>query len=300
MYRVAIDHDLTGPSADYSSGTEVWRDHEGRICAYGGQEGEHYWLRFPGMACFRFHPQLEVATCRREGTTAEAIIEDLFRRTVVPLIYQVGGRAVLHGSAVRSREGVIVFCARSHTGKSTLASAFHLQGFSFWADDAVVVEPQAEGMHAVGLPSRLRLRPPSRRHFQEAIDPTDVALNPDPSAAQGERLLAICLLQRAEGEPGQPPAWVTQVPPSQAMLQLLEHAYSFTLGPLTQRRAILAQYHELATSVPVWDVHVQTGLELLPLAVAALAAQLNLTPVREPTVQGSGPGASAPRLTAHA
>src|SRR5829696_203522 len=47
----------------------------------------------------------------------------------------------LHASAVVAPAGVVAFCARSATGKSTLAASLHRRGYDLWADDAVVWTP---------------------------------------------------------------------------------------------------------------------------------------------------------------
>jgi len=276
-YRLELDPELKVPSPCLADGLEVWKDHEGRVCASGGKEGDRFWLWFPEFACFSFHPQQEVATYRPVAAAREATIFDLFRRTVVPLIYQLDGHVVLHGSAIRAREGVVVFCARSHTGKSTLANAFHHQSFPFWADDAVVVESTATETRVLSLPARLRLRPASHDYFQGAGELENLAVWPDHGAEQGAPIHTICLLHRTAADPEAPLVQTARVPEIQAMIQLLEHAYSFTLDEVARRQALLAQYHRLARSVPVCEVRLQSGLELLPVVVEALAAKLGLT-----------------------
>lgn len=275
-YRLELDPQLEVPLPGETAPHEVWHDHEGGVCAHGGRDGERFWLRFPQLACFSFHPQQEVATFRVEADVRETIVIDLFQRTVVPLIYQLGGCTVLHGSAIRTRQGVVVFCARSHTGKSTLATAFCQRGFPFWADDAVVLERSEGELRAIGLPAHLRLRPPSRNYFLGGGETTSGMRWSDCAAVREAPLALICLLRRSAPDSQQPLVQATQVPEALAMLKLLEHAYSFTLSEAPQRQALLEQYHHVARSVPVWDVHLKTSLESLPLAVEALVANLHL------------------------
>ena len=47
---------------------------------------------------------------------------------------------VLHGCAIEFAQGVVVFVAESGTGKSTLASLFHHQGFRVFCDDQSVID----------------------------------------------------------------------------------------------------------------------------------------------------------------
>ena len=58
----------------------------------------------------------------KPGVSPDAI-EETFERGVLPLALQARGIQVLHASGIETPQGVVAFCARSQTGKSTLAYA---------------------------------------------------------------------------------------------------------------------------------------------------------------------------------
>jgi hypothetical protein len=58
---------------------------------------------------------------------------------VLATSHQLAGIVTLHGSAVETRDGVIVFLAPKEFGKSTLAAALYRAGARFVTDDALAV-----------------------------------------------------------------------------------------------------------------------------------------------------------------
>lgn len=64
----------------------------------------------------------------------------------------------LHGSAIQSAKGSVIFVGASGSGKSTLAAAFCKRGYPFIADDICVIAPDQSGQPCVvpGFP-RLKL-----------------------------------------------------------------------------------------------------------------------------------------------
>jgi hypothetical protein len=84
------------------------------------------------------------------------------------------GSLVLHGSAVATPQGAVVFVAPSGYGKSTLAAAFQQRGHQVLADDVCAVSSDADGAPQV-FPAfpQLRLRADVVRHLnvEDAFPP---------------------------------------------------------------------------------------------------------------------------------
>jgi hypothetical protein len=56
------------------------------------------------------------------------------------------GLLPLHGSAIETSRGVVVFAGYTGIGKSTLASAFHVRGYRIFTDDVCVVSRSSNGV----------------------------------------------------------------------------------------------------------------------------------------------------------
>src|SRR5437868_7089772 len=85
-------------------------------------------------------------------------VETDYRRAVLPMALQAHGQEVIHASAVITEDGVVAFCGRSQTGKSTVAYGLHRRGYRVWADDTLVFDASAEFVQVIPYPHRLRIR----------------------------------------------------------------------------------------------------------------------------------------------
>jgi len=134
----------------------------------------------------------------------------------------------LHASAVAAPEGVIAFCARSGTGKSTLAASLHRRGYRLWADDAVVWTPADIGSLTFPLTS------PSTGSATAALP-----------------LIAIVALERSAA-PMERDTAVSPLSGAAALTQILPHAHPSpaSAGPRRQRDFV-ARYLHLAASTPI-------------------------------------------------
>ena len=108
---------------------------------------------------FTFHISRDGSWARcycREGATTEQV-EAYFVGLVLPFLLQLRGKVGLHASAVALPEGVVGFLGNSGRGKSTMAMAFALAGYSLFSDDFLLVREEQPGFSVTaGLP-HLRL-----------------------------------------------------------------------------------------------------------------------------------------------
>src|SRR5437870_5352140 len=149
---------------------EAWQPIE-----LGYAESGRYAMAFPNLGVFRF------SSTAGDPVRGEVlphidheVVEDAYRRMVVPMVLQVRGLEALHSSAVLTDGFVLALCGTSHSGKSTLAYALTRRDHPLWADDSVAFEHHGNQVMAVSLPSRIRLRPESSDFFHGAGSSGDV------------------------------------------------------------------------------------------------------------------------------
>jgi hypothetical protein len=247
---------------------EVWRDNDGVVCAYGQVLGEEYWMHLPRLASFRFSPRADEVTAVVPSGTSEELVLDAYRRSVLPMALQVGGREVLHASAIRTPRGVLTLCGISETGKSTMAFGLSRRGHELWADDAVAFEISSDGATVLSLPFAIRLRPESAEWFDvDAASPPSTTDHVETAPLAG-----VCVLHRNDSA-GSPVA-VRRLSSAAAFAAVLTHAYCFTLEDRERKRRMMSHYLGLVATVPIFDVCFPSGLANLPVILDGIEQAL--------------------------
>ena len=239
----------------------VWREDDGTAVAFGQTIGELHWVHLLGVGAYSFAPDARVVTALPEEGVDRELVEDAFRRMILPLALQAQGREVLHASAVRSPDGLIALCARSGTGKSTIACALSERGHLLWADDAVCFELTPDRVEALPVPFTLRLRPASADFFGDA----DTGIH---SPAARERLARVFVLERSEAAAPQ----VERLAAAPAFREVLTHGYCFSMHDRTRNAAMVSNYLELVDRVPVFRARFPAGLDRLEELLDAIEA----------------------------
>jgi hypothetical protein len=104
-----------------------------------------YLLRFPELADFAVAEDGRVVSASPLPGISTGTIRHLYLNQVLPLALSRLGKRVFHASAVETPAGALAFLGESGRGKSTLAASFALAGHRFLTDDALLLEPGAEG-----------------------------------------------------------------------------------------------------------------------------------------------------------
>jgi hypothetical protein len=254
---------------------KAWRDHDGTVCAYGHTVGGVHWMHLPEVGSFCFGEGVEGVMAIAQPPVREDLILDAYRRTVLPMALQALGQEVLHASAVLTPHGVVALCAVSGTGKSTTAFALSQRGLPLWADDAVVFETSGpEGVRAIPIPFGIRLRPDATSFFEQ--NPTAAYINSslddaDQVEAQPTLLSALLVLTRTEGESDGALVRIRQLSSAQAFLEVLAHAYCFSLHDVEQKRNMMRHYLDLVDRVSIFEVRFKPGFKTLPIILANIA-----------------------------
>jgi len=274
MLELSILDAAMPPPPDPPGGeVEVWRDHDGVVCAYGYTVGRHAWMHLPDVASFSFDRDSDRVTATPYASVRPAVIRDAYHRSVLPMILQAHHTEVLHASAVLAQHGVIALCATSGTGKSTLAAGLGRRGYRVWADDAVAVAVTESCFNALPLPFTIRLRPSAAALFRGVLAVTDAALHSDAAEMKPAPLAAVCVLERADGL--RRAVKIERLRPAPAFPAVLAHAYCFSLRDLTRKRQMVQQYLDLTARVPVFAVHFESGHDKLPMILDAIERVIN-------------------------
>jgi hypothetical protein len=239
-----------------------WRAPDGRVTALGYTAGGVRWMHLPGLATFRLDAGDVITAFGADGASGDRI-QEVFGRSVLPFALQASGLEVLHASAIVMGPGVVAFCARSGTGKSTLAYGLAGRGHPLWADDAVAFEAAACGPRAIPLPFRLKLRPQSLAHFARrgAPPPPSGPVLPGPSRP----LAGVFVLERLQPAVGTA-VNVSRLPAGEGLAALLAHAQAFSFGSFGDpagRRRLAEQYLALIGAVPIFRARFTVDLERL-------------------------------------
>jgi hypothetical protein len=244
------------------------RNLDGSIWAYSYADGAEQWMHVPGIGSFRFGTSDGEAVVLPEPATPPvslSVIEDTYRRTVLPMALHAHGEEAIHASAVLLGDGVVAFCGRSQTGKSTVAYGLHRRGYRVWADDTLVFDASADMVEAVPHPHRLRIRAEAAEYFDlQELKRRDTSSWTALEQAQADPapLECIFLLER-EARAGMQ-LETARLAPAEALAGLLEHAYWFRLDDAERRRGMIAKYLALASQVPVFRMRFRAALDQLP------------------------------------
>lgn len=103
-----------------------------------------YLLRFPSLADFSVSGDGSQIICQPAPDITTSVLEHLYLNQVQPLALSRRGKLVFHASGVVVGNHVIAFLADSGRGKSTLATEFATNGYSFVTDDGLALEPFGE------------------------------------------------------------------------------------------------------------------------------------------------------------
>lgn len=181
------------------------------------------------------------------------------------------GELLLHASSVVVDGQVIAFMGHSGWGKSTMAAAFHAEGYNVVADDITTVRIRPGGAYAIPGYPQIKLRPDSAHAVGRSPGTLPRlhsrlekhALRFDSGFAR-ESLPIRRIYLLAEGNL---PA-IENVVPQQALMELVRHSYA--AGILKSTGAIASNMRQCAgvvNNVPVRRLRKGASLASLPTLV---------------------------------
>jgi hypothetical protein len=146
-----------------------------------------------------------------EGSSADEIRLFLLGSVIGALLYQ-RGLFPLHGSAVETRWGAMIFVGAQGVGKSTLAAQFHRRGYRLLSDDVCAVTTSSGALQVLPALAQFRLCADAYERLNSAQDasvqdahfhvdkfviPMNEGYCPDPAPLKAIHVLA----NQEDGEP---------------------------------------------------------------------------------------------------
>lgn len=266
---------------DLSSGSWLhdWLDPDGSIAISAARMGDHYGLRFPGVAEAWVDSSGSIALWRHPQASIESLRHVLLDQ-ILPRTLAQHGQLVLHGSMATNASGrTVVILGESGRGKSTLASAFELAGGRVLTDDCVVISRHAGRTRAVPSYAGLRLWSdslvalyPLRQaqatpvaHYSSKLRLAHGSTSEMHHPAH-HTLDAILVLQEPEDDQQQ--ILLSRPSPQQGCMAIMGNTFQFDLGNLRHTHRLLGLAADVARQVPVLNLHYPRDYSLLPDVVA--------------------------------
>jgi hypothetical protein len=249
----------------------------GAFASWLAVEGGRYTLRTGGWCDFEFDRDLSAVDVHlppgTDGGRASVLMANLLSNLLV-----LGGRSIIHASAIEFVGGAVAFVGDSGRGKSTVATLCCAAGARLVSDDVLRVEVENGDAWCYRGSLELRLRQNAAAlagDIDGAVCRTTsdgrVAVRPPASASDRLPMAAvvtpICEHQKQEIE-------VVRLRGLEAALELIRHPRtSGWLSPEPARRD-LQVLTQLADRVPIYRAHLPWGPPFQPDLGARFLAEL--------------------------
>lgn len=261
-------------TGDLPANYDVWQAPDGSPLATAHFVNKTLVVEAPDLA--RFSYTLDAWVVRAEARSAVAVehVSDFYHRHILPVVLDLAGLTVLHASAVLTDAGVIAFCGVSHAGKSTLAHAFSRQRCAIWADDAVAIFPQPNGLMSIALPFQLRMRPAALAYWQE-----DLLLQRHVSPGETCQLAALFCLEPDRNNLRQG-ICIRKLNGKAAVATIMPHVYVASLATTQQKQVFFTKIIDLLASAPFYEIQFDLDFGQLPDLVKAIRHHVPQSPAR--------------------
>jgi hypothetical protein len=271
--RVQQGPSVFPPEIENDPLADRWVDPVGRECGFSVERDGRHWICLHRFGTFIVQPSYsEVLGFRDPGVDPESF-EDVFFRLVAPWVINRKDWDCLHGSAVLTPSGVVIFCGPSGRGKSTIACASTERGASPYADDAVPFLIRNGVPMAAQIPQRLRLRQPAASWFSGPPRPPRNGNNGEvfyDLEATLRPILAIYWLERMADASECPHPLIERISTSESFRLLLAGAYCLTLSDAACNRKMVDNYLALSRLAPVFQLSFASGLDQLSAVLDCL------------------------------
>jgi hypothetical protein len=113
-------------------------------------------MAIPGVAKYHVEEGKQILIEPLDGASPDEVRLFLLGSALGALLYQ-RGLFPLHGSAVETAWGAMIFVGAQGVGKSTLAAQFHRRGYRLLSDDVCAVATTPEGLRVLPALAHFRL-----------------------------------------------------------------------------------------------------------------------------------------------
>jgi hypothetical protein len=247
-----------------------------RLLCYYGEDAFHL-LRIPGVADFLISANLKEIFCYPLPEIPLDTIRHHLLDSVLPRSMAHKGMLMVHASAVRLEQGILIFLGDSGAGKSTLAGNFHQAGLTAIADDVVWIK-ENEAQQACAIPSYqgLRLWDDSLQVLsfadQEILSMSHysakkrVVFTQDESRNlnQDDRILALIALTRC-GQPPRREVYLEPLSRRDAFMEIMNETLQLDSHDVGERTRRMQALGSLIPKLPVFRLFRPYDYALLPL-----------------------------------
>jgi hypothetical protein len=253
------------PSADVIA--ELIADGYPRYTIYRVDDG--YVCRIASVGDFVIDADLRRVTCHPVVGGRTDVIPIVTTGTITAFILAMGGRCVLHGSAVEIGGNALAFVGASGQGKSTMAALFCAAGASLVTDDVLplefaMVDGEADAVHCLRSSNEIRLREKAASLADRFGQGTGVRITADErfaleplATALARSPLAAVVLPRPDRKHSQVSARV--LPPGEASFWLNRCQRIEGWKDRDHLRRQFFDIGRVAASVPVYEVSIPWG-----------------------------------------
>lgn len=244
-------------------------------------------LTFDGEVGFAVDTATRAVTYAPRAGLPENTLRHLLVDQVIPRLLAIGGRLVLHASAVAIDGEAVAFIGPSGMGKSSLAAGYVQHGAALLADDFLLLHPAGAGYEATAAYPGLRLWEDSAAFFAGPVGSlpavagyTEKRRWATPLGADaGGRLplRAIVMLGNRPG-PDAPVVRIGRLRGADAFMMLFQQAFRVDRSDRADQQAELERITRLAEAVPVLLIEHRRDYAVLPEVLGALDRALASLP----------------------
>ena len=240
-----------------------------------------FWLNIPNIARYWVKSGSSIVI-EPYHDADEASIRAFLLTTPMAMLLQQRGYVVLRASAVKGKDGAILFAGQSLGGKSTLAAYFVQQGYQLIADEICAIQNKSDGLCLLSAYPTQYLWRDALEHLDLTNLDSQVRLEldmycvgwEDSFCVSNQPIDKIYILNGAEyntafGE-------TTEVRGMHRLSALVEHGYVTDLyNVINQKQTIMRQLMNLLTNdIPIAAINVNHVLQSYKQAFDAISRDL--------------------------
>ena len=243
-----------------------WTDASGVALSVGRLRGRHV-LKFEDGSHFYFDPG--TGTVGVPAPHTQTLRHQLLDH-VLPRVLDHLGNLMLHGSAVDTASGAVLFVGESGRGKSTLAASFRSAGMVLLSDDCVRLTNSAGGgVDCLPTYRSLRLWPDSAAILMATSPFEPVASDSDKrrfaysdgSRTGAVKVAAVCVIAAPSDRSA---VDVTPLPPARAVSLLLSQCFRLDPTDTVATRRTFEMCADVVERLPVVELSYPRDYDRLP------------------------------------
>lgn len=256
-----------------------WLSKTGVVDIFMAKTEEGFLLRFPDLADFFIPANESRIDAFPTPVTNEETLRHLILDQVLPRLIAHRGPLVLHAASVEVDGRTIAFVGPTGTGKSTIATSFHIAGYRLISDDGLILPLFENRVLALPTYPSLRLWPDTVAGLFTKMPPLEPMAHYSTKQrvmiyrnANTDRLMmplplsAIYVLspESASGNIDTGGISITSLSPADACMAIVGNTFQLDLTDATRVTRVLEAATKVVRQVPVFSLAYPRDFSLLP------------------------------------